>query len=48
MAFAFALLGLVRPDLSVANPECVAKSWPRFWEDLESAAGKGASPSTRA
>jgi len=36
MAFAFALLGLVRPNVYVSDPGCVAKSWPRFWEDLES------------
>jgi 3-phosphoshikimate 1-carboxyvinyltransferase len=36
MAFAFALLGLVRPKLCVSDPRCVSKSWPRFWEDLES------------
>lgn len=35
MAFAFALLGLVRPNVEVANPDCVAKSWPTFWEDIE-------------
>ena len=35
MAFAFALLGLVRPGLSVRDPACVAKSWPGFWEELE-------------
>ena len=34
MAFAFGLLSLVRPGLSVADPGCVAKSWPGFWEDL--------------
>lgn len=34
MAFAFALLGLVRPGLHVSNPACVAKSWPSFWEAL--------------
>ncbi|MDP6521011.1 MAG: hypothetical protein QF411_14035 [Planctomycetota bacterium] len=31
MAFAFALLGLLRPGLEVLSPECVAKSWPDFW-----------------
>ena len=31
MAFAFALLGLVHPDLTVRDPNCVAKSWPDFW-----------------
>ena len=34
MAFAFALLGLLRADVLVAQPGCVAKSWPRFWDDL--------------
>ena len=33
MAFAFALLGLVRPGLRVAASGCVAKSWPSFWDD---------------
>ncbi|MFT7669593.1 MAG: 3-phosphoshikimate 1-carboxyvinyltransferase [Planctomycetota bacterium] len=37
MAFAFALLGLVRPDLMVSGSACVAKSWPTFWEDVEGA-----------
>ncbi len=32
MAFAFALLGLSRPGVRVSSPECVAKSWPDFWE----------------
>ena len=36
IAFAGALLGLARPGLRVSEPGCVAKSWPRFWEDLES------------
>ena len=36
MAFAFALFGLVRPRVFVRDPQCVAKSWPRFWRDLES------------
>jgi len=33
MAFAFALLGLIRPGVLVSDPDCVAKSWPTFWED---------------
>lgn len=40
MAFAFALLGLVRPALRVEDPGCVAKSWPSFWDDLAAAATK--------
>ena len=35
MVFAFALLGLVRGNVWVADPGCAAKSWPGFWEDLE-------------
>ncbi len=34
MAFAFALLGLVVDGVRVADPGCVAKSWPSFWDDL--------------
>ncbi len=34
MAMAFAVLGLARPGLSIANPACVAKSYPGFWRDL--------------
>ena len=37
MAFAFALLGLLRAGVTVRGPECVAKSWPGFWGDLEQA-----------
>ena len=34
MAFAFALLGLLRPGLAVRGAGAVAKSWPGFWDDL--------------
>jgi 3-phosphoshikimate 1-carboxyvinyltransferase len=34
MAFAFALLGLLRPGVLVSAPQCVAKSWPSFWDDM--------------
>ena len=34
MAMAFAILGLARPGLSIADPACVAKSYPGFWRDL--------------
>lgn len=37
MAFAFALLGLLVDGVDVADPDCVAKSWPSFWRDLERA-----------
>jgi 3-phosphoshikimate 1-carboxyvinyltransferase len=35
MAFAFALLGLAVDGVDVAGPECVGKSWPGFWEEME-------------
>lgn len=34
MAFAGALLGLLRPGVQVRDPGCVAKSWAEFWDDL--------------
>ena len=34
MAMAFAVLGLVRPGISIKNPACVSKSYPTFWRDL--------------
>lgn len=34
MAMAFAVLGLVRPGISIKNPACVAKSYPNFWRDF--------------
>jgi len=37
MAFAFALLGLVREGVRVADSHVVAKSWPGFWTDLAAA-----------
>jgi 3-phosphoshikimate 1-carboxyvinyltransferase len=36
IAMSFALLGLRRPGVSIADPRVVAKSYPDFWEDLES------------
>jgi len=35
MAFAFALLGLVRPGVCVRDARCVDKSWPNFWSELQ-------------
>ncbi|UCD75109.1 MAG: 3-phosphoshikimate 1-carboxyvinyltransferase [Phycisphaerales bacterium] len=34
MAMAFAILGLKRPNVSIANPKCVSKSYPTFWQDF--------------
>lgn len=31
VAMALAVAGLVRPGLKLANPQCVAKSWPGFF-----------------
>lgn len=36
MAMAFAPASMRCPGLEIANPEVVSKSYPRFWEDLES------------
>jgi len=35
MVMCFALLGLLRGGISIANSGCVAKSYPGFFEDLE-------------
>jgi 5-enolpyruvylshikimate-3-phosphate synthase len=32
---AFAILGLARGGVSIANPGCVGKSWPGFWTSLD-------------
>lgn len=34
MAMSFALLGLNSPGIRIAHPECTAKTYPRFFEDL--------------
>lgn len=35
MAMSMALIGLRVPGIIIKNPGCVAKTYPRFWEDLE-------------
>ncbi len=35
MAMAFGLLSLGQPGITVEDRQCVAKSYPGFWEDLE-------------
>jgi len=40
MAFAFALLGLLRAGVEVGDAGCVAKSWPTFWSDLAAAGAR--------
>jgi 3-phosphoshikimate 1-carboxyvinyltransferase len=36
MAMSFALAGLRIPGIRINNPQCVEKTYPRFFEDLES------------
>jgi 3-phosphoshikimate 1-carboxyvinyltransferase len=35
MAMSMALIGLKVPGIVIKNPDCVGKTYPRFWEDLE-------------
>ena len=35
MAMGLAIVGLAAPGIRIASPECVAKTYPRFFEDLE-------------
>lgn len=37
MAMAFAPACLVRPEIRIAEPHVVSKSYPRYWEDLRAA-----------
>ena len=39
IAMAFALAGLLGPAVSIADPGCVAKSYPGFWQDLATVVG---------
>lgn len=38
MAMSFSLLGLVAPGIEIAGPDCVAKTFPGYWELLETLA----------
>ncbi|MCX7420836.1 MAG: 3-phosphoshikimate 1-carboxyvinyltransferase [Planctomycetia bacterium] len=40
MAMSFALIGLRTPGIRIANPSCTAKTYPRFFEDLERLCGR--------
>lgn len=35
MAMALSLVGLRRPNVSIADPGCVAKTYPGFWRDFD-------------
>ena len=37
MAMAFAVAGLAATEVEIADPACVAKTWPRFFEDVSDA-----------
>lgn len=39
MAMSFALVGLRTPGIRIAHPECTAKTYPRFFEDLAALCG---------
>lgn len=34
IAMAFSLVGLVRDGVSIQNPECASKTYPKYWEDF--------------
>jgi 3-phosphoshikimate 1-carboxyvinyltransferase len=36
LAMSFALIGLRVPGITITNPECVKKSYPAFWTELDS------------
>ncbi len=36
MAMSFALAGLKIPSVTILDPGCVAKTYPGFWDDLQS------------
>jgi len=39
LAMSFALIGLRVPGITILGPDCVAKSFPRFWDELDRLAG---------
>lgn len=41
MAMSFAVLGLRVPGVRIADPRCVAKTYPGFWDALDEVAGPG-------
>jgi 3-phosphoshikimate 1-carboxyvinyltransferase len=36
IAMSFALVGLKTPGVSIADPDCIAKSCPEFWDYFKS------------
>jgi 3-phosphoshikimate 1-carboxyvinyltransferase len=41
MAMSFAVAGLALPGVAIAHPACVAKSFPRFWEEFTTLESSG-------
>ena len=35
MAMCFSLAGLMIEGISISNPDCVAKTYPSYWESLQ-------------
>lgn len=40
MAMSFGVLGLENPGIRIADPHCVAKTYPGFWKDLDRVLGR--------
>ncbi|MEE2907350.1 MAG: 3-phosphoshikimate 1-carboxyvinyltransferase [Planctomycetota bacterium] len=47
MAMAFSILGLRQGGLTIEDPDCVAKSYPGFWDDLARVEAAGSRGDTR-
>jgi len=47
MAMSFALLGLRVPGIEIADPGCVAKTFPGYWDELERLGRPAAEPAPR-
>ena len=42
MAMSFSLLGLRTPGIEIVDPDCTAKTYPRFFDDLDQLCGVNA------
>ncbi|MFQ5735190.1 MAG: 3-phosphoshikimate 1-carboxyvinyltransferase, partial [Planctomycetaceae bacterium] len=42
MAMSFALIGLRADGIQIADPDCTAKTYPRFFDDLDRLCGRTA------
>ncbi len=48
IAMGMAVVGLATPGIRIADPECVAKTYPGFFDDLDRLARGEAEPRPRA